>query len=348
MWVLLGCDSKKKKEPIAVLQQPSSNASYPVGYQVPIRFELKRSDVTVDSISCLLNGIRVNSMKFEAPGSYTFDTKGYSLGAHDLVIHIFYKGHSPDKYQGNIILLAETAPTLLSYRVIQTFPHDTADFIQGLFYEGGIMYEGTGLKGKSKLKKYELQTGKILKEIRLPDDVFGEGITVFKDKVYQLSYKEKKSFIYHKETLEQLGSFNWKLEGWGITTDSSHFIISNGSSYLFFVDTSNFNIVRRLQVADDKKLVSRINELEYVDSTLWANVWQTDEIIEIDPRSGKVLSKLNLRGILRGYEAKKDEENVLNGIAYNPTNKSFYVTGKRWPLLFEITLNAGEAKISSR
>lgn len=340
--VLSGCDSEKKKGPVAVLQQPASNAAYPVGKQVPVRFALKESDVAVDSVRCLLNGKRISALQYEAPGSYTFDTKGYGLGAHELSIHIYYKDDPPDEYQGNIILLADTAPALLSYQVIQTFPHDTADFTQGLFYEDGIMYEGTGLTGRSKLKKYELRTGKVLKEVKLPDDVFGEGITVLKDKVYQLTYKDKKSFIYDKETLAQLGSFNWNLEGWGITTDGAHFIISNGSSYLFFVDTATFNVVRRLQVADDKKLINRINELEYVDGALWANVWQTDDILEIDPQSGKVLRKLNLRGILSGYEANKDRDDVLNGIAYNPANKSFYVTGKKWPSLFEITLSTGE------
>ncbi len=345
--VLWACNNREKKGPAAVLHQPGNLSAYPVGKAIPVRLEVQEEGLTIDSIQCSLDGKKVALTPSATTGTYTFQAKGHALGEHILNIQVYYDDHAPDTYQGRIILLSDTPPATLSYQVVQQYPHDTTDFTQGLYYNEGIMFEGTGLRGNSKLKKYRLQTGKLLKEVKLPQDIFGEGITVFDDLVYQLSYQEKQVFKYDKETLQQVGSFHWQLEGWGLTQDSTHLIVSTGSQYLFFVDTSRFQVVRRIQVADHQKLLDNLNELEYVNGKIWANIWETDEIIAIDPQSGKVLASLSLKGILPGYEAENQEEKVLNGIAYNPTTQSYYVTGKKWPALFEIKIEPEEAALSA-
>lgn len=339
--VLINCSNKKEEQQSIALLHPGNHATYQIGKEVLVKFDFKKKNVTIDSISCSLDDKIVLLAKSETPGSYVLRTNNYSLGEHMLKIKIWCNNDILGIYQTQIILLSDLSPANFSYQIMRQYPHDTTDFTQGLFYENGVMYEGTGLEGHSKLKKYMLKSGEILKEKKLPDEIFGEGITVLNNKVFQLPYKNKIGFIYDKITLERQGSFNWQMEGWGITQNSSHLIVSTGSQYLFFLDTSNFKIIHRVQVADNKKLVKNINELEYVNGHVWANIWKTDDIIQIDPTTGKVLGRLNLKGILEGYEAEKQKENVLNGIAYNISHKSFYITGKKWPFLFEIKLESG-------
>jgi glutamine cyclotransferase len=236
------------------------------------------------------------------------------------------------------------APASINYTVVKTYPHDTSSYTQGLEWHENILYEGTGEKGVSKLAKVDLATGKDIKRIDLGREFFGEGVTVMNGKIYQLTYEEHKVFVYEQSSFKKLKEFSWPFEGWGLTHNDSLLIVSTGGSNLYFVDPETFEVKRTLGVSDNNGYVSLINELEYVDGSVYANVYGRDYIIRINPSTGHVEGRLDLTGILAkngaAYDPREINEGyVLNGIAYNKDTGSFYVTGKRWPTLFEIKLN---------
>lgn len=237
--------------------------------------------------------------------------------------------------------IPEIAPISIPYKITGTYPHHPDSFTQGFIFEGGFLYEGTGQYGSSYLRKIDLETGKIIKENRLPQNLFGEGITIFGDKIIQLTWLSQTGFVYDKDSFRLLKTFRYPLpiEGWGITTDGENLILSDGSNRLFFLDPVSFQVKKRLDVYDNRGPVRKINELEYVDGIMYANVWQSNSIIKIDMDSGKVIGKIDLGNIVpklfRGHV-----DNVLNGIAYDNKRKRFLVTGKMWPLIFEMELLA--------
>lgn len=233
------------------------------------------------------------------------------------------------------------APPVLSYNIVKVYPHDTASYTEGLFFRDGFLYESTGQKSESKLRKVDVTTGKAVKNIDLDTMYFGEGISMIGDKIYQLTWQEHKVFVYDATTFKKINEMSWPFEGWGMTTDSTHLIISTGGSVLYFVDPGNFRILKQVNVTDNYGPVGNVNELEYVNGTLYANVWQTSYIIKIDAETGKVTGKYDFTGLLdksgMTYNAARVE--VLNGIAYNPAANIFYITGKYWPALFEVKMN---------
>lgn len=246
---------------------------------------------------------------------------------------------------------AQPSPVVnYSYKVIQSYPHDRRAFTQGLVYEDGVLYEGTGLYGQSALAKRDLKTGKTLKVTRLAKRHFGEGITLFKDKIIQLTWQSNTGFVYKKDTFTLLREFTYPTEGWGITHDGKRLIYSDGTAILRFLDPNTFTETRRIEVRDEGRPVRGLNELEYVapppseviDSQpraagpqVFANVWPTDQIIVIDPKSGQVTGRLDLSTL---YPRPEDSEAVLNGIAWIPETKHLLVTGKLWPKVYEIEL----------
>ena len=251
-----------------------------------------------------------------------------------LTVHIedtFASSKSVSKTDGMI-------PTY-SYKVVNVYPHDRYAFIQGLAFVDGFFYEGTGLIGRSSLRRVELETGNVLKIHKIADHIFGEGVTVFKDKIIQLTWKSKVGFVYDKESFRLLREFNCQAEGWGITHDGKRLMMSDGSAAIRFLDPESFKEIRRTQVHDENGPVERLNELEYVNGKIYANVWKTDRIAMISPDSGRVTGWIDLTGLL-GPEDKSKPVNVLNGIAYDPENDRLFVTGKLWPKLFEIKLVA--------
>jgi glutaminyl-peptide cyclotransferase len=226
---------------------------------------------------------------------------------------------------------------IYSYCIVNSYPHDSNAFTQGLVYHNGILYEGTGLKGRSSLRRVELETGKILQQIDLKRQYFGEGITIWQDKIIQLTWRSQIGFVYNKNSFEKLDRFVYNTEGWGITHDGQKLIMSDGSDKLYFLDADTFEQMDFIQVRDQNKPVFRLNELEYINGEIFANVWQTDHIVRISPSTGQVLGWIDLRGLLdsESYQGKRD---VLNGIAYDEEKKRLFVTGKLWPKLFEIKL----------
>jgi glutamine cyclotransferase len=232
-----------------------------------------------------------------------------------------------------------TEPVHYTYTIDNMYNHDDKAFTQGLIFNDGVLYEGTGLYGQSTLRRVELETGNVTQLYALPDEFFGEGITIFKDKIIQLTWKNNRGFVYNKQSFELIQEFEYPFEyptqGWGITYDGSNLIMSNGSSTLFFLDPETFTQVRQIEVHDINP-VTNLNELEYIQGKIYANVWYEDNIAIISPQTGKVTGWINLKGIYDS--ANQDTGNVLNGIAYDVEENRLFVTGKRWSQLFEISL----------
>ena len=224
-----------------------------------------------------------------------------------------------------------------TYKIINSYPHDRQAFTQGLVYEDGVLYEGTGRNGYSELRKVELKTGNVLQKLKLPDEFFGEGITVFQDKIIQLTYLSNVGFVYRKDTFELIREFNYSTSGWGITNDGKHLIMSDGTQKLYFLDPETFQQVRRIKVYDRGVSVWNLNELEYVKGQIYANVWPTERIARISPKTGRVIDWIDMRGLLTKQDYRM-EIDVFNGIAYDKEKDRLFVTGKFWPTLFEIKL----------
>jgi glutamine cyclotransferase len=233
------------------------------------------------------------------------------------------------------------APANLAYSILNIYPHDVSSFTEGLIWLNGSLLESTGEKGTSYLLKVNLQSGKAEKKVKLGDQYFGEGIAVLNNKIYQLTYQEHKVFVYDMNFNKLPQEFEWPYEGWGMTTDGKSLIIDTGGSNIYFVNPDTFKIERTLGVVNNNGYIAMINELEYVDGYLYANIWQTNYIIKINVQTGLVEAKADLTDILKiNHQPDTNTEvNVLNGIAYNAEKKTFYVTGKNWPSLFEIKFN---------
>ncbi len=228
-----------------------------------------------------------------------------------------------------------------TYRIINTYPHDRSAFTQGLIYEKGFLYEGTGLRKRSTLRRVELETGNVVKLYEMPEQYFGEGITIYEDRIIQLTWQAKEGFVYDKESFELLRNFDYPTEGWGITHDGNQLIMSDGSANLYFWDPETFVETGRIQVFDADGPVSRLNELEYINGEIFANIWQSNRIARISPHTGEVVGWIDLQGLL-SPEDKTEAVDVLNGIAYDTAGARLFVTGKLWPKLFEIAIVASE------
>jgi glutamine cyclotransferase len=234
--------------------------------------------------------------------------------------------------------------SVYGYRVVRTYPHDRLAFTQGLVFEDGILYESTGgsrwspaLAGQSTLRKVELETGKVLETKLLSPDLFGEGIAVFENRIIQLTWRARVGFVYDKSTLARTKQFTYSTEGWGITHDGRRLIMSDGSETLYFWDPETLQELGRLIVTANGKPVNRLNELEYIDGEIFANIWQTERLARISPESGEVLAWVDLTGLL-GPADRGPTVDVMNGIAHDAEGGRLFVTGKGWPKLFEIEL----------
>lgn len=232
-------------------------------------------------------------------------------------------------------------PPIYTYEIVNTYPHDPTSFTQGLVFENGVFYESAGLNaahnGHSSLRKVEVTTGKVLKKIDVPEPHFAEGLALFEGKLFQLTWQDHKGFIYDPDTFAKQGEFPYSGEGWGLTHDGKSLILSDGTHQLRFLDPETFKEQRRISVYDKQNRLEELNELEYVKGEIFANIWQTDRIVRIDPKDGKILGWIDLRDLLKDEDQRVDTD-VLNGIAYDAAQDRLYITGKKWPKLFEIRL----------
>ena len=232
-------------------------------------------------------------------------------------------------------------PPVLGHTIIQVYPHDTSFYTQGLTFYKGELYEGTGdpgYMGQSRLMKIDLKTGNALKKISLSDKYFGEGITILRDTIYQLTWQEQKVFVYTLKDFKQVKEYNITGEGWGITNDGRRLIVSTGSGVLYFYDPSTFRLLSKSSIMEGNNQTFNLNELEYIDGFVYANQYQYAYMLKIDPAAGRVIAKYDLNDMWKRVLAIDPEVDVPNGIAYDSTTKKIFVTGKYWPEMYEIQL----------
>ncbi len=224
-----------------------------------------------------------------------------------------------------------------TYEVIRSWPHDRGAFTQGLLVRNGNLLESTGLNGRSSLREVELSSGRVLKQVPVAREYFAEGLTVIGDRAYQLTWQSQRGFVYDADTFRMLDTFTYEGEGWGLATDGRQLVLSDGTSRIRFLDPATFKVVRTIAVTLDGKPLDRLNELEWINGEIFANVWQTDNVVRIDPETGKVRGVIDFTGLLPNAERAPDTD-VLNGIAFDAANGRLLVTGKQWPRLYEVRL----------
>jgi glutaminyl-peptide cyclotransferase len=231
------------------------------------------------------------------------------------------------------------------FTIVKSWPHDPGAFTQGLEFERGHLYEGTGGEGKSELREVALETGDVVRMATLPQNVFGEGITVLGNRIYQLTWKSHKGYVYDLATFKRVSEFTYDGEGWGLANDGQSLIMSDGSARITFRDPSTFAVTRTVEVRDNARPVTQLNELEWVDGEIFANVWMTDSIVRINPQSGAVIGWVNLRGLFSESDRARYLQpgqaiDVLNGIAWDESNRRLLVTGKWWPRIYQVTIDS--------
>lgn len=308
----------------------------------PVKVELDIPEKTeIQTISYLVDGKQFaekNNKEF-----VTLDTQNLPLG-YRMLTAIVKSGDQIDTITNNIILTTDKKPMKLKYTLVNTFPHDTSSYTQGLSFVGGKLLESTGRKGQSQLKYVDLKTGKSIKSVPLKPEYFGEGSAKVGNQIIVLTWQENVGLVYDANTLEEKATFPYQnsREGWGLTYDGKHLLRSDGSNRIWLMNAETFREESFIEVYDNKGAVERLNELEYINGKLYANVYGTNKIVVIDPKTGIVEAEVDLSKLVPKNFFKDDYEignNVLNGIAYDEAGKRLFVTGKKWPNLFEIKLS---------
>lgn len=338
---IISCDSsteqKKKPSPrvksLSKITEPRNGIRKTIGDSIEFKITSNSSEITIDSIQISNNG------QIIAHDQLIWNTSSESPGKKDLTVSVFLNNGTIEKKRHSVTLLSDIEPTRYTYRVTNTYPHDPDAFTQGLIMNNGQLFESTGEKGQSTLRKVELTSGKVLQSVDIASQFFGEGIGLVGDEIYMLSWKERTGFVFDKNSFEQIRQFSYPTEGWGMTTKDDTLIMSDGTYIIRFMEPETFSEVKQIKVYDQNGPIDYLNELEYVNGDLFAVRWQTELVYIIDPDTGKVKGILDLEGIF-DYSLYEKRIDVLNGIAYNKETDKYYITGKWWPKLFEIQLIA--------
>lgn len=291
----------------------------------------------IDSIVYAINDKRVGSKKEGTLFSY--ELKNEKLGFGEVKTSVYYDG-AVEKDSIQIEIVSNVQPKLLSYTIVNTYPHDTSAYTQGLEFYNGVLYEGTGQYGESTLRKTDYKSGKVDLKVDLEARYFGEGITFLNDKIYQLTWQENTAFVYDAKTLKKEKQFTYpqNMEGWGLTNDGKNLYMTDKSERIHILDPDTFKELDYINVYSLKTRIEAVNELEWVDGKIYGNVYQKDAIAVINPKTGAVEGILNMAD-LETKITKLPDTDVLNGIAYNPATKTFFITGKNWDKMFEIRIN---------
>ncbi|MCL3780186.1 glutaminyl-peptide cyclotransferase [Prolixibacteraceae bacterium JC049] len=334
----ISCSSKNKKsrQPVTKISISPVKRKIISGEQLTIDVKTRLKNGTLNKSTLYLDERPIHTSD-KAEYTIQLSTDTLKVGSHQIkVIAVKEDGLQGTNFKP-FILNSNINPKLLKYKVEKTLWHDHNHFTQGLEIEDGYMYESTGENGKSGIFKYKIGQKKVLKSVPLPEQYFGEGITIFNDKIYQVTYHAKKGFVYNLDNFAKVDSFAYaNREGWGLTHNSHQIIMSDGSHKLTYFDPATMKKVKELQVYDNKGPVLQLNELEYIDGYIWANIWMSDVIVKIDPKTGKVVAKLYLMDLPVNISADDTERNVLNGIAWDKKAKKMYITGKLWKEMFQI------------
>ena len=299
----------------------------------------EENNFPVDEVTFFVNGKEMTSTNL----SFTLDTKNYGTGKLIVSAMVAYGDQKSKRVNTSIEILSNIPFTSYDFKIINTYPHDSNAYTQGLEFYNGFLYETTGQYGESSLRKVELKTGNVIKKIDLNKRYFGEGMTIFNDDLFFLTWKANKGFIYNLETLELKNefSYNKSKEGWGLTHSQTELIKSDGTSKIWFLDPNTQQEKRYIEAYTDKQSLNRLNELEFINGKIYANYWQKPLIAIINPNNGVVEGIINLTRLVKEMEKSQKllkEDDVLNGIAFDKKNNRMFVTGKNWGKLFEIEL----------
>lgn len=328
------CDTQKKAVRLRFVS-PQAGAMISHGSPLLLKLEIPEYDSAIDSIVYTIDGAVVTSATNK--DSILLDTDNLLPFGNKAVAAHIYQGGTSHTTHSNVLILPPS-PQNFGYKVINEYPHDPEGFTQGLEYHNGVLYESTGqYDGRSSLRQVALNTGSIQKKIQLDNQYFGEGMTIVDNKIIQLTWMEKVAFVYDLHSFNKIGEFNYGRfkEGWGLCFDGTQLILSDGSNQLYFLNKDTFQEEHSIQVYNHQGAVQMLNELEYINGKVYANVYQKDIIVIIDPKTGAVEGEINLIGI---YPEKNERQydNELNGIAYDRSANRLFITGKNWSKLFEI------------
>ncbi len=330
------CSNKpsRSRKPVVQISIESVNKKIAFGDDITIGIAIKLKDGELQETKLFVDSVLVSSGK---ENELTYSLKKFeNIGKHTIKAVATKTDGVEGIYFKTFEVLSNVVPEKFGFEVVQTHPHNETFFTEGLEFHDGFLYESTGEKGKSGIYKTNLKTGKIIQSVKLNNKYFGEGITIFNNRIYQLTYKTKIGFVYNLENMALVDSFKFEsAEGWGMTNDEQNLIMSDGTNMLTYINPITYKSVKKIQVYDDKDPVLYLNELEYSDGYIYANVWTTNLLVKIDPKTGKVLQKIDLDGILILSNSTKQVD-VLNGIAIDPVSKKMYITGKLYPKIFEI------------
>jgi glutamine cyclotransferase len=319
------------------INSPADGSSIKAGENINIAFEPESLESVPDSVVIYFDG-KLITTKVNKPWTCNIQSDVESkVGRKSLKLIAYLGNKNPQVITRFITIYSNIVPKRYHYKVINVYPHDKNAFTQGLVYDDGFLYEGTGIYGESDLRKVELNTGKIVKQKKLEDLLFGEGVAILGEKIFQITWTSRVGFVYEKNTFELVNKIYYQNEGWGLATNKDKLVMSDGSNVIYFVEPELFSIVSSIEVYDNEKLLDGLNELEVINGEIWANVYQTDLIARIDPNTGKVLAYIDLGGIL-SLADREATTDVLNGIAWDSVQNRIFVTGKLWPKLFEIKL----------
>lgn len=322
-------------EKLIEMVSPDNNAGFKLYDHFKVVLAQAKSNISPDSVTVYFDGKQVAVLRL-APWECTItDSMTVKTGRKALKAVAYRQGKQQNTVTRIMTIYSDIVPPVYSYRVVHTYPHDRDAFTQGLVYSDGFLYEGTGQESGSSLRKVDLTTGKVLMQHNLDASLFGEGITILGDRIYEVTWQNKVGFVYRKSDFELINKIYYGTEGWGLTTIGDRIVMSDGSNVLYFYEPEMFTVVSRIEVYDNSHKVDSLNELEYINGEIWANIWMSDLIARIDPVTGKVISYVDMKGILPRADRLPDTD-VLNGIAYDSKGKRIFVTGKRWPKLFEI------------
>ena len=325
------------------LKEPHRGKLYTKGDTIDISIKKRKKSKDIDSLQLMIDGKLVHTL-FSKPWSFSHIDKSSKMGKHGFQLFAYHEDGKVGNLSSYFNIKSDIVPNELTYKIVNTFPHDVKSYTQGLFYHDGYLYEGTGQYGESTLRKIDIKKGSSVFDRKLEPNYFGEGITYYNGNIIQLTWTSKKAFVIDAEDFSQKDFFRPPTtngQGWGITTINDKLLISDGSSKLTFVDPNNYGKAGEIEVYDENGEVTNLNELEYINGKIYANVWLTDRIVIIDPETGQVESNLNLEDILSPAEKRKltEGDDVLNGIAYDSINNRLFVTGKRWAKLLEIKVD---------
>lgn len=325
-------ESKAPAHLIRIIQ-PINGTMFSLGEQINISLKQANDAISPDSIVLYINNKREGTIVGLA---YTLRTNSLPLGSCQVRATAWRNGERQTASAG-IRIKANQAPKRLQYKIVNTFPHDITAYTQGLFYHNGFLIESTGQNGLSSLRRVEVSSGKVIQSVNLERQFFGEGATIINNEIYQITWTSRRGFVYNPETFSLIRTFDYQTQGWGLTTLGDKLVMSDGSHVLYILEPKSFSEIKRVEVYNDRGPVTLLNELECINGKIYANIYQSNTIVIIDPNTGMVEGEIDFTSILTQNDKHKNID-VFNGIAWDAQRQRLFVTGKNWPKLFEVNI----------